>query len=448
MRWIDPTDCLAARECLQQGHVLEAARRLLVSPHREHRAARQLLLEISTHLITQAAQALDGGEIRAAWEAITCAEQCAALPAEAVALKERLAQACDELERNQAWHDQRLREAEAWAKGGRVHSALRRLEPLTDVPEVQRLRADLEERLANFERYLRECRDYLAHQAWEAARECWERARAILPADPEVLRLARELRPVDPSNLAAPGEPGPARRLDRRAMTFAMGNHALVVLAPEVVIGNPLGEGVHVPLLGRVHRRHALLLRDRGRYRITPCAAGHAVAVNGQPATGPRELADGDLLELGGPLGAWSFRLPVAGSWTAILEPAQPSSTAVQTPDGSIFHRVILADESIHIRPRSPAHLRIPDLPCQSLRLHWSETGLVAVVQGGTLAVAGKESDGDESAAPVWLPGRLVIRGDLDEAERLGRAFLGGQEVADTLCLEFRDPFPTRDGSR
>ena len=67
MRWLDPVDCAAARDCLERGNVREAAKLLLNSPHRRHRAARLLLLDISTRLVEEAAQAFGRGEIHAAW---------------------------------------------------------------------------------------------------------------------------------------------------------------------------------------------------------------------------------------------------------------------------------------------------------------------------------------------------------------------------------------------
>ena len=50
MEFLDPADCKAARDCLCQGNPVEAAQILLQSRHKGHRAARQLLLEISREL--------------------------------------------------------------------------------------------------------------------------------------------------------------------------------------------------------------------------------------------------------------------------------------------------------------------------------------------------------------------------------------------------------------
>jgi hypothetical protein len=91
MKWPEPADCVTARECLEHGNPTEAARILLHSPHRDHREVRRLLLLVSEQLIEQAGTAYHHGDLTTASEALACASRCAALPVEAIALRELLA---------------------------------------------------------------------------------------------------------------------------------------------------------------------------------------------------------------------------------------------------------------------------------------------------------------------------------------------------------------------
>src|SRR5258708_1608151 len=135
MRWVDPIEWAAARECLGGGHAVEAAPPLVPSAQRDHPGARPLFFGINGRLGAPAAQDVDRGDVLVAWEAIQGAEQCAALQGAAAALKQRIARDRAEFQKNQAWYEQRLQEAKAWAEAGRVHSALHRLDPLTDAPD-------------------------------------------------------------------------------------------------------------------------------------------------------------------------------------------------------------------------------------------------------------------------------------------------------------------------
>jgi len=124
--------------------------------------------------------------------------------------------------------------------------------------------------MARFQPYLHECREHLARGNLTAARKRLKMAQAIHADDPEVVPLDKELRQAELSKSPPPGQAAPSRPLTQRSMRFALDDHALVVSEQEIVIGNPLGESVPVPIQGRLHRRHVLLLRDRGQYAANP----------------------------------------------------------------------------------------------------------------------------------------------------------------------------------
>jgi hypothetical protein len=352
---------------------------------------------------------------------VECARACAALQGEAAALRERLARIRAEDEKQRAWHDQRLRQAQGLADEGRLRSALGLLGGLTGEPAVHRLRADCGERLARFERYLRECREHLDRGEVVAARGQLARARTILPDDPELMGLAERLQPARPPEGASMTAAHLARPIYNRSQGFALADQALAVLAPEAVIGNPLDDTVHLPMQARIHRRHARLVRERGHYRVEPCSARCAVRVNGRLVERAQRLHGGDRLGLGKAPCEWVFRLLLAGSLTAVLE-ADPAAPSVWTPAGQDFRRVVLLDEAVSIRPRGPAHLLWPDLPCDLLLFRWRAGSLMVEVEGGSLAVEAGGAESDESPTPRLLPTRLTIRAVLDEAERLGRS--------------------------
>jgi hypothetical protein len=435
MSEIDPHDCLLGRACLEQGNPVEAARVLLSSPHREQPSARLLLLMVNRQLIEQATQAYQRGELTPAQEALVCAARCAALPVDAIALRDQILREQDEREREKAWQEKRMEQARAWVADGRLRSGLGLLAALDGHAEARRLQLDYEELLEHFQRYLRECRQHLDCGETESARVRWRLAQAIMPDDPEVLRLQRALPPAEKCEAPPVASVDTARLVlfrNSRPIDFVLGNRALVLHSAEIVIGNPLGEGVHVPLQARIHRRHAVLRREGKRYTLMP-SPGCGLRINGQTKSAPCDLNSGDMLEFGVPTCAWLFSLPVAGSSTVVLEPAQPSTPSICLPDGMAPRMVVLLDDTLQMALRSPAHLLFSDLPCETLCLRWTSTGLLAEARGGTLSVAENQAGtptGTERAS-------LLIENDMNEADRIGLAF-AGYEVSDSLALELR----------
>ena len=440
MPWLDPGECAAARECIERGHVREAARALSSSPHREHKAIRRMLLEVSAKLVEDAARAHAEGEIRLAWELIHDAEQCACLSGKAALLRERIVQEREEMEKQRDWQQDRMRRAKARARQGRLRTAIGLVSPLDGDPDAARVRQDLEERLERFERYVRECQQLLDAGEVEAARGPLERAREIMPSDPEVVRLAgrlpRDEAPVTPAETAQV----PGRRIDPSLPGFGLADLALVVLAPEALVGTPRGEGVHLAILGKMHRCHARIVRSAGFYRVEPCDSRCSVRVNDRDLAGPRKLHDGDRIGFGGLSSDWVFRLPVPGSLTAVLEQSGPPSNCACTADGRSYRQVVLVDHFLVVRPRGPAHVVLRDLPCRELRLRWSKDRLIGEARDGLLILEAPGCAAAEAPAPLRLPSRLVVQPELEEAEILIRAF-AGDEVQEILHLDIHDAY-------
>ncbi|MDC0176258.1 hypothetical protein OAJ60_04930, partial [Planctomycetaceae bacterium] len=283
--------------------------------------------------------------------------------------------------------------------------------------------------------YLRECEQKLLTGDVIAANERLDKAREIDATDPRLLKLEQSLRNAETDQPRQPNRPTtPSQPLRDRSTSFALADHALIVSQPKIVLGNTLGESIQVPIQARIHKRHAFIVRDRQHYRIIP-VDGADVSVNGNPVYEVEELVDGDVVQLENAHCQWYFRRPVSDSATVVFEQVAPRGSSVHTPDRSQFRRVVLADDEIYIGRTPPAHLVVPDLPCESLVLTWTDDGLVMRADGASVTV-----DGDVSTNVIRIPCCLEISADIDEAERLGRQFVG-DSAPDELRLEVFDPF-------
>jgi len=420
MAILDPIECLQARELIEAGQLAEAVRLLAGGGHREHRAVRRLLLELGPRLVAQANELWAQGALEPAWQAIALAAQCITLEGQALQLQQAIAAARAEALRHQQWQAQRLDDAQRLAAQGHVRTALGKLAAI-DHPEADRLRLDIEEKLARFERYLAGARKLLDQGQPHLMRPLLEKAARILPHDPELLRLAHEWQTaITPANPLS-------RSAALPASCWGFGPWAWVVPASEVLLGRPGEPGVQVPLAGGVRARHARILRDAGQYRLIPCLDDHGapcrVAVNGQPVLQTALLGHGDHIALGQPPCALVFRLPVTGSSTAVLESRLGDPAPVHSGDGDRFSRVVLLDQEMLVSPTRPAHLVLPDLPCRRLVWRCRQGRLELQADGGTLA-SGDLDPQPEACRPA-TPGRWLLRSELEEAEILGRAAAG-----------------------
>ncbi|MGQ9574614.1 MAG: hypothetical protein ACUVUC_04800 [Thermoguttaceae bacterium] len=100
---------------------------------------------------------------------------------------------------------------------------------------------------------------------------------------------------------------------------------------------------------------------------------------------------------------------------------------------------MVLLEEELLLRACRPAHLVVPELPCKQLRFHWERGQLRWQVEGGTICVELSGHTMDQSDSQVYLPCRLAIEPQLDEAELLGRK-VAGCTPCERLVLELADP--------
>jgi hypothetical protein len=126
----------------------------------------------------------------------------------------------------------------------------------------------------------------------------------------------------------------------------------LVCLDDCVVLGQPSpGDGVAVPILADLSRRHAMIRRDGGAYVLEP---HQRTSVDGRPIAGPHVLADNQLIQLGDSV-RLRFNKPHALSATARLtieshHKTQPSADAI----------LLMADSCV-LGPNKHCHVRCRD---------------------------------------------------------------------------------------
>ncbi len=467
MLWWDPPECEAAQEALKLGNPAEAARLLLGIKPPQHRKVHSLLVQVGRRLVQQAAQQFTEKAFEAAQASLDLAARCAALDGDALALRQKIAEALEPKRRQEALQRQqeaqkreqeaRKREQEDWAckqiahaqqlaKEGKLHEALDLLmslarhdwePPLRD--KLERARYEVEQRLRGFQRHVEACKKCLEDGQPEAAYRHWEKARAILPDDPQLTVLASTIARA-PSTIRQPA--GHAVPINDRAQRLVFDGRALVVSSGQVCLGTPRADGVQVPLQGPLHSRHAVLLRDRHGWQLTACRDGHgkacSVLVGGQKVEGSCRLADGCVVQLGSGGCSFRFRLPVPSSTTAVLE-HEPGSRPCVWTGARLLGCVVLLDQELLVRSSLPAHLVVPELPCKQLVLRWQQKRLIWEVEGGSARVEVPGQTLELAGAQLVLPCRLVIEPQMDEAEWLGRAF-AGREPAGELALEFTDP--------
>lgn len=487
MNLFDPYDCRVARDLVTKGQDLDAVRVLSRSPDRDHRAARQLLAECQPRLIQSADQVAELMLWDRAAELLEAAALCGQLPVEAITLKDRVLAG----QRRAHEQAQRLEQAQDWAGQGRVVSAIDLLRPLEgnadtagrDAGAVLDAQADLEERLSRGERYLAEAAELLDHGLLPTARDRLDRARETHAHHPRLAALEERYRRVlveqsplpvacvgwmpRPSEPLSPSEPlrmdTPIRHdgqdcpsyaekartdgasiLRREAhlpSRFLIDDELLVITTEEAVIGNARGRGVTVPLLANVHSRHALVVRHRRDYQLV-ALPNCATLVNGEPLTGTRLLADGDIIQFGLPGCLWRFQRPVSNSATALFESVGSLASSIPLPgaDSGQIHCqrfVMLADELV-LTPADDGHHSLPELPAQELRLRASPTGITLRATEAVVFVERPNGYERLDDAPLNWPSRLLIRTTLDEAELLRRSLLG-QRSPDEMSLTLRE---------
>jgi hypothetical protein len=146
----------------------------------------------------------------------------------------------------------------------------------------------------------------------------------------------------------------------------------LVCLSDEVVLGRAgISAAAHVPILGDVSSRHAVIRRDAEGYWLEPV---RTVRVDGRLIERPTTLADGQMIELGDSV-RLRFRRPHPLSATARLEPASFHRTQ-PAADG-----VLLMADACILGSHAHSHVVLPELDADVV-LFRQGTGLACRAAG------------------------------------------------------------------
>lgn len=440
----DPIECKAARDYLKQNLPIEAARVLLGSKNRHHRSVRELLVDVGRQLIDLAERQVDGEYWEAAWGTLQLAGQCVALNERGLALLRRVARVRaerkwhdEELARRRAKVAEKLAQVEALVKEGDFRSALQILEQLRAGGESEAAEKiiEVEQLRERFRRLVEECRNAILVPDPGLARQLWERAKSLCPASPEAKRLAAELARIAVVGAADSSQPLPVRD---RSQRFVL-DEVAVILTEQIALGSPRGENVQLPLLGRIHGRHAVLVRDRHGWQIMACRDKYGqpcpLAIDGQPVNGVARLRDGNVVELDSSC-RWRFRLPVGGSFTAIWEALPDFQGSILCPGGRTCKQAVLLAEECVLAPAAPAHLTCCNLPGQRIVLRWQNGALHWSVEGASAWMEIPGLTWHHTDSQVYLPSRLTVERELSEVELLGRVFLDA-EANERLTLTF-----------
>jgi hypothetical protein len=383
--WLAPQEVKQARALLQQGNPRAAAQVLLkASAPADHRDMVKARQEVAQALVAEARQAFAGQAWASACEALDLAAQLAPLGAEAQVLREEIRRAAEAaLEKYLAQAREALQQGDLETARRCWQQAAQRYSQDTRVQELDRVLKEQEQQRiqeAALKRALERGWEALKQGDLEAARRCWQEATRHQPLDARVRELTQALAQAERESAAGGGQ----RAIRQRSQCWRL-NDWLVLSLPEVVIGLANGEGVQLPLWGRIHRRHARLLRDGRRYRLVPCLdkQGQACLVqcNGRPVPlAGCVLQTGDVLVFGGGPGRWRFQ-QATGSGTATLCCDQEEVTGITRAPG--YRQVLLLDEEACLagQPAPQVQGVLAGLPGE-LRLRWTTEGLRWEVRG------------------------------------------------------------------
>ncbi len=152
-----------------------------------------------------------------------------------------------------------------------------------------------------------------------------------------------------------------------------------VTMSDQVILGQPI-DGIDVPILGDISKRHASICRDGEGYLIEALRPVH---VNGQPVEGRTTLSDRSIIRLGERV-ELRFRRPHALSATARLEfvsghRTQPSSDAV-----------LLMAETCVLGPSGHSHVVCPRWPNEVVLFH--RDGQLYCRTSGRVEIDGEET--------------------------------------------------------
>lgn len=437
-----PKECRIATDWLEQGNLFAAAEAISACAQPGHRAVRILRGEIQGMLIYTAITLGETQEFSTSLRALDLAERCGPLPPDAMVVAQHLraAAAGQPTPQEMPKVDSPLDLARREAAAGRLRTALDRLASVRITPSAESLRAELQERIGRFQRYVQSCREAMTRSEWVAARQWLRQARALMPEAPEFRQLDDDLRRATPqpsheatAQNASNGTTQIVRRSDRGVQIVG---HAVILFPLEIVLGGPRDADVDLPLLGRIRRRHAVLARVNGVWTVRPLEDA-LVRAEGRAISSPFPLRSGDCFELGEAAVTFRFEQPVEGESTASLEPL--GETAVAFPNGAPS-RILLMDQRLIVAPTAPAHLLLPGLPCSQLMLFWKDDELTAELRHGLWAGQ------DSLRRQVCFRDRWTIFEDLPLSEWFSRTSLNAEPLPE-LMLAIDDPY-ARPASR
>ncbi len=435
----DPHECRVAAEYLRQGAADEAARVLLQCRYPHHKAVVELKLQACQVLVQQAKALFDDHQLQAALELIELAGKCRPLAGEDQKLYLEICSAWEKQNRKHQWKQKHLDQAEQLLQQGRLHTADEVIKLLDSSTSVGLVRQELQLKQCQLERYLEQCQEALQRKDLQAAKRFLKKAQEVCPDDPRVLKLLHEIAAQEPKKLEETTSEEKFQQKGESAVfrssrpepfrgRFVLDRRNLVLLDAQVCIGTPRGKGVQIPVLGPLRGRHAILYLDGPGWSVVPCrnARGQAcpVQINSNQISAPCTLKDGDRIQFGSSRCRWRFRLPVPHSQTAVLELDLNLETTVAV--GSVrISQVVLFQDQLVLAPRPPAHLIVPELPCQQLKLTLSPQGIKFEVQGGTAWWECRQELQDQQSRATWPPACLNVESELDEAARLGMIAAG-----------------------
>jgi hypothetical protein len=236
----------------------------------------------------------------------------------------------------------------------------------------------------------------------------------------------------------------PTTSLNDRSTSFALRGRALVVATPVAVLGSVRNKAAQVPLLGRLHREHAVIARHDRKYWLTrPPHHDDLVAVNGADIQSPCALVHGDHITLGAHAGRGrcelTFLRPDPATTTAVL---RQEKRAVITPSGDAFDKIVLLDDYLTVGRAETAHLPSPRLACPEVRFTWSDLGRTASAVNGRVYEETPEGDWNDPPTPLIVPCRLIVTGDEGLAEQIIYDYRHGGDIDERLDLF--DPYQPR----
>lgn len=484
--WLEPRDCVIARDLCDRGDIQAAARQLLESPHSGHRRSRALLQNFRPELLKSAAALLIRNEPQAALEVLKLAGQCGPVDAEFQNLQtEAEARLNCKLVRAE-WQADRIDKAIRLAEEKRLHSAIEWIEPVADHPEAELIRRDWHDQQRKLEQRLERTAKYLELNQLQAAIENWWMAAAIdrwnsrvvelearlhqhgLNPDPRVSVVTGQVDPqrhheprftihkpdrIRPATSCGPNSFIPEIRMSAsddftdsglllpssRVVSVTGGNQRILVFTqPAVTAGSAQAADVDLPLQGRLHHRQFLLYRDASEVRLLAYSSG-TIQINNQLCVAGEStvLRNDDRIEL--EQGRLRFQVlrpdhTVDETMVLIADPTTP----VRTANGDRIDRVVLLDQQMEIAPRQPAHWDLPELPGERLLLRRDRDRLRIETVGNIVWVDDSDETVRSKPVPPGWSLNLHVAADLPEVELFGRMW-EGQSCPDCV-LEFQ-PF-------